>query len=423
MSTAPIIDVGLFGSMSRYGDLGVHGVLDLRRSFSRDELARAVERTAADFPVLDCVYRPGLLRDRWVRAEGPASDAVHVAEGADVDAATLAWTGRPIDPTRERCLRVTLIPRASGCRLIVSLSHLAVDGAGMAAVGHVLGSHLYGERPMLPIETERSLGRALDGLTWVHLPVLARDLAKTLVQPLRVFLSGRRERPYPEDGSPGLKTRELILSAAEIEELRRRCGGRATVNDLLVAAMARVGARRSDRGAVPVLYTIDLRRFSRAPHLSAANVSSFLTAFVPREATRDFATAAAAARAITDRHRKSLLGPAFVLLPVVLSARTPHAVLRSVLPFVHKIAVDLPVSRGLLFTNVGKIDAGLGPFARDIESLRVVGPNVRGVPIPAVVAYGLHGRVHLSLFAPPGLSETAVHEMEKEILEALELVR
>ena len=419
--TAQTVDVGLFGSMRRYGDLGVHAVVDLRRAFSREELTRAVAATVADFPVLGCLYEAGFFRDRWVPAKGPLSEIVHAGEPGDLEAATARWTRRPLDPTRERPLRVVLLPRERGCRLVVSLAHLAVDGAGMAAVGHVLGAHLYGRTPMLPVEARRDLGRTLDGLSWLHLPVLARDTANNLLQPLRVFFAGRRERAFPAGGSDEPRTRDVVLEASEIEAIRARCGRRASVNDLLVAALARVGARRSKRGPVAVMYTMDLRRFSRSPHLSAANASSILTALVPRAATRDLPTAARVVGEITARHRRGLSGPAFVLLPVALSRRTPHGILRRIIPLLHPVLVDLPLTRGLMFTNVGKLDQGLGPFVEDMESIRIVGPNMRGVTVPIIVAFGLRGRLHLEMFAPPELAAEALEELESEIREALEM--
>ena len=49
---AELSDVGLFEAMHRYGDLGIHAVIDLRRTFSRDDLERALRGTIEAFPVL-----------------------------------------------------------------------------------------------------------------------------------------------------------------------------------------------------------------------------------------------------------------------------------------------------------------------------------------------------------------------------------
>lgn len=421
---AKLADVGLFGSMDRYGDLGVHAILDLKRSFSQQELEQAFRGVIAAFPVFGCVYEPRFLRDHWVPAKSPLADAARVVTTDDLEGETRRWTTRPLEPTRERPLRLVLLPmEGGGARLIVSISHLAVDGAGMAAVGHVLACSLYGVSPTLPLEARRDLRPTLAGLSWFHLPVLARDALRVLMLPARTFAAARRERPYPADGSPGPTTRHLVFEEAEISALRARCGPGVSVNDLLVAAVARVGATRSRGGATVVLYTMDLRRFSGRPHLSATNASSILTALVPREATTDLPRAAAAVGAITAKHRGSLVGPAFLLLPMALSALTPHGLLRRLVPGIHAVAVDLPLSRGLVVTNVGRIDGGLGPLADDIVALRVVGPNIRGVQAPTLVAFGFRGRLHVELFAAPGLGEGALDAMERELHEALERPR
>lgn len=418
--TVELTDVGIYGAMHRYGDMCIHAVIDLSRAFSRDELERAVAATLADFPVLGKRYRPGFWRDRWITVEGPISDAVHVEEAADIEARTEAWLRRSLDATRERQVRLVALAREGRMRIILSVLHLAADGAGVAAVGHVLGSHLYGTPPALPIERRRDVWRALDGLGLRHAPVIARDIAGLAVQTLRQAAAARRERPYPRDAAAPSTWRHIVIASDELRRLQARCSARASVNDLLIAAMARVAAGRSRGGPVVITYTMDLRRYSRAPRLSAANTSSILTAVVPRRAAEgDLATAAGAVSAITARQRGSLVGPAFMLGPYALGAAVPHGVARSLVRALGPVLVDMPLSRGMLVTNVGRIDQGIEPFAGDILSVRIVGPNIAGVPVPAVVAFGYRGDLHLDVFAPPGLGEAALDELEAELAQAL----
>lgn len=419
MSKALLMDVGLQGSAIRYGDLCVHGVLDLRRSFARHELERAVRETVLSFPVLGCIYEKHFFRDRWVPAQIPISEMVHIGTGAELERETSSWTERSLDPTRERPFRVVILPKPEGCRLVLSISHWATDGAGMAAVGHVFGSHLYGVRPALPVEPRRDLRRALNGLSLRHVPVLVRDLAKSLIQPWRVWSAGPRNRPYPADFSGKPFSKQIVIEKSTLEALEARCGRRVRVNDLLVAVVSMVSAKRSSYGPVSVLYTMDLRRFSRLPHLSVTNASSILTTMIPREATNDIVDAVAAVEKVTKHHRESLAGPAFLLLPLLLTGATPHGLVRRLLPAVQPLLIDLPLSRGLIFTNVGKLDQGLGPLVDDIIDFRAVGPNVKGIAAPAIIAFGLRGRIHLELFAAPGLAREALDELESELREAL----
>ncbi len=193
------------------------------------------------------------------------------------------------------------------------------------------------------------------------------------------------------------------------------------MNDALVAALARVAAARSTRGPVPVLYTMDLRRYARRPRLTAANTSSILTALVPRALVGDLATTARAVAAITARQRRGLDGPAFLAAPLALGAGAPHEAVRRVTRLLHPLLVDRPLRSGFLVTNVGRLDDGLAAFGDDVESLRVVGPGIEGVRVPVVVAYGFRGELHLELYGPPGLAPEALAELEAELRSAFEL--
>jgi NRPS condensation-like uncharacterized protein len=356
--------------------------------------------------------------------DGPVSDAIHVVDGDvdDIEAETAVWARRPIDSNRERPLRVVSIRHEGGSRLILSLTHLAVDGGGIAAVGHVLGAHLYGAAPSVPVDPARSVGRALAGLRWYHLPVLAWDMAKSLLLPLRTLGAAKRQRPFPADPSGEAIWRHVVISAAEVAAIKQRCRPQgASVNDALIAALARVAAGRSGDGPLAVMYTMDLRRFAGAPLLTAANTSSILIAIVPRKAVGDLATAARAVSDITKAQRRGLAGPAFMLGPLALGFGAPHALARRITKLLHPVLIDLPLSRGLVFTNVGRLDEGLAAFGDDIERIRAIGPNIRGIDVPAVVAFGFRGELQLELFGPPGLAVEALEELESELRAALEL--
>ena len=426
MLRAELADVGLFGSMDRYGDLGIHAVIDLKRVFSRGELERAMHETIATFPVLGRRYVPGFWRDAWHEVLGPLSEAVHVVdEPGDVEAleaATAFWARRPIVSTRERPLRLVSLRRSEGSRLIVSLTHIAVDGGGAAAVGHVLGAYLYGLSPSLPVDARRSVASALEGIRWHHLPVLARDVARTMLLPLRTLTAAKRERHFPTASSSEANWRHVTIPASDVERIKARCRPRgASVNDALIAALARVAADRSSRGPIAVMYTMDLRRYAGTARLTAANTSSILSVLVPRDAVSDLASTAGAVANITSQQRRSLAGPAFILTPLALGLGAPHAWARRITRWLHPVLIDLPLSRGLMFTNVGRIDEGLAAFGADIESVRVIGPNIEGVTVPAVVAFGYRGELHLELFGAPGLAVEALDQLERELREALEL--
>ncbi|MFO0615591.1 MAG: hypothetical protein U0414_23560 [Polyangiaceae bacterium] len=415
---APILDVALFGAIPRYGDLCMNAVIDLRRSFDRSAIERAVERTVEAFPVLGSRYAPRFWRDQWVRLDTPAAEAVHVEDERDLEGQTDTWVRRPFDLTRERPLRVLGIQRARGMRLILSLMHVAVDGAGVAAVGHVFGAHLYGVDPAVPTEQRRDLRRALGGLGWLHVPVLARGMVSAALRPLRQAFAGRRTEAYPSAPSAPAAWRTLVFPREQMDAIRARCGG-ATVNDVLVGAFARVSARRSKDSKVVVSYTMDLRRYGREPRLIAANTSSVLSAILPRADLGTLERAVASASAATKRDRARLFGPALLVGPTLLGAILPTAVTRSLIPVIGAAAVDVPLDRGMALTNVGRVDDGLRAFGEDIEGLRIVGPRIAGVPVPLVVAFGFRGALHLEMYAAPGVGAEALEVLEREIREAM----
>jgi NRPS condensation-like uncharacterized protein len=214
----------------------------------------------------------------------------------------------------------------------------------------------------------------------------------------------------------------MRVGAADVDRIKARCKDKgASVNDALLAALARVAAGRSSGGPLAVMYTMDLRRYAGSPRLTAANTSSILTAIVPRRAISDLASTAGAVAITTGRQRRGLAGPAFLLGPLALAMGAPHAFARSFMRMLTPILVDLPLRRGLIFTNVGRIDDGLAAFGADIESIRVIGPNISGVDVPAVVAFGFRGELHLELFGAPGLAVEALDDLERELRDALEL--
>ena len=343
---------------------------------------------------------------------------MHEVETADLEGETDRWAREPIDLTCERPIRVVSLPRKKGSRLVLTVMHLAVDGAGAAAVAHVFGAYLHGVEPALPLDRRRDIASVLERVSLRHLPLLGLEMLDALAQPMRLLRAAPREKQYRESYA-GPSWRWIVLPATEVERLKARCG--TSINDVLVAAMASVAARHSRDGAVAVTYTMDLRRYRERPRLSAANTSSILTAIVPRAVIGDLPTTARGVSEITHEHRRGFAGPAFVLTPILMGLGMPHAMLRAITPWIAPIIVDLPLSRGLMVTNVGRVDDGLRAFGDAVEDIRIIGPTIRGIRTPAVVAYGFRGELHLELYAGPELSPSSLDDLERELRESLSL--
>jgi NRPS condensation-like uncharacterized protein len=422
MLNAELTDAALFALRARHGDMAMHAVVDLRTAFTRDKLENALRATVAAFPVLGHCYRPGLWRDRWVEVTAPLSDSVHViriTSDASIEDHTSAWVREPIVPTRDRPIRVVAILRDQGMRLILSILHLVGDGAGVAAASHVFGSHLRGAVPDLPTNTRRDVMLALDGLPWLAIPRALKAFAGLMLDPVRHALAARLQSRRADSAAEPAAWSQIRIARAELEHLKQQCG--ATVNDVLIGALARVAGERSEKGRVVITYTMDLRRHGKEPRLTVTNASSILSAVIPRGALTDLPAAASAAAEITARQRRKLSGPAFMLGPRTLLGGAPHAALRGLVPFVAPLMVDLPLGRGLMVTNVGRVDDALGAFGDDVQDLRFVGPFVERLPIPVIVAFGYRGDLHLAFFAPQGIGRARMEELAADVVRTLGL--
>ncbi len=422
---AEAADAAIFGASASYGHLCFHACVDLRRRFEAAALERAVEAMVADFPVMGCRYELHGLRDRWLPVEGPTRDFVHVERlSGDLEAATRAWVLRELDPLRDRPVRVVSLEHGGGCRLLVSLLHIAVDGGGAMAVARALAGHLYGVPEPLPVERRRDMWQAFERLRGAHWIVLGAAMFAQVFRPLTVFAVPRRVRDFERtpsgDGEPCW--RQVALTVEQTERLKARLKAQgATLNDGLLAALARVAVARSDRGPAAVTYTIDLRRYTQPPRLIATNISGIAIAVIDRDKAGDLDTAAQAMRAVTQRQSANLSGLSFSMMPALNSLWTPHALIRAILPPVMKLSVDPPFRRALMVTNVGRLDEGLAAFGDDIEAISIIGPCLRNSPLPPIAAVGFRGQLLLQIYGPPGLTPEALERYEVELREALEL--
>ncbi len=189
--------------------------------------------------------------------------------------------------------------------------------------------------------------------------MLARDVAATLLLPFRTYKAAKRERHFPTSPSSHASWRHLTIAAADVERIKARCKPLgASVNDALIAALARVAAGRSTRGPLAVMYTMDLRRYAGSPRLTPGGCTLMIDLLPPQRAG--------------------------------LHERRPRR-------------------------------SGLAAFGHDIEDLYVIGPNIANVTVPAVVAFGYRGGVHLELFGCAGIAPEALEQLEAELREALEL--
>jgi len=408
-------DVVLVAAAHAVGVLTHHALVDLAHDLDDDALLRAVERTLADIPVLGCRYVHGQLRDRWEGVSHPVEEDVHIERVPEVEAATHSWIERRLTPEGGRQLRIVLLRHPDGSRLLISLTHAAVDGAGSMAVAATLGAHLTG-RPQLPVEARRSLMLPISGLPLKAKAWLPFAVVKETLHPLRMMKQPAHEA-FTGRGPAGWV--DLVLDVDETTELKartKRSGG--TVNDALVTALARVAADHVRGDKVWVAYTVNFRRYlGPPPRLLAGNLSGVATVALERSlAHGPDALPAVVRQTRRHLHRLSALGHLLGLAsPVRL---LPHPLAHQLVPWMSHLLLRPGLRRGLIVTNVGRIDAGIGAFGDLIKDLRIIGPSADRAPIPTVAAFGLKGRLHLHVHAATG--QEAAGALGRELHAALQ---
>ncbi|MEL6178770.1 MAG: hypothetical protein AAFS10_07445, partial [Myxococcota bacterium] len=186
---ASILDAIFLAIDPQMGQIEAHACLDLTLDLTLDQIHQALAATVVDLPVLGCCYTAHPIRDRWVPSSAPISDAVFVeSDTDDLDMATRRWLSRPLDPRLNRPIRIVWMPHPDGgCRLLVTLLHIVVDGGGMMAIAQVFGAHLLGIHPQLPIDTRRGPELALERLPRSAWPLAIAAGLRELLQPLKLL--------------------------------------------------------------------------------------------------------------------------------------------------------------------------------------------------------------------------------------------
>lgn len=387
-------------------------LLDLERTFDRAELERAVAGTVAAFPVLGSRYVPGAWRDRWVRDPAmTAADAVRLLEPpTDLEAATRDWLTRELDDRSGWPWRVALLPRDRGCRLLVSVLHTATDAAGTLTAVQELARLLMGgpvvERPSGAGRNVGLLFRRLGPEGWMR---LVAALGREAIRPLELPFLARTAAvgPMPTGSATWCTVRVDVGEGTPLRALCRAHG--ATVNDLLVAALAVLVRRVSPRGRLGCFYTTDLRRRLADNRPRVANLSAVLSVGLPRSRAGTLAEALAEVARRTGRRRPDIAGLAALLYNLPLIQVLPHGLLRPLARRLLVAWIRRLLTRGLIVTNIGPLDAWLAPFGDLLRDAIFVGPSVRPVPVPILTATSFRNNLTIHF---NGYTDTQ-HELER----------
>ena len=420
---AMLTDAIFLASVPWQGQVEAHVRLDLSLDLSFEHLQRAVEATIADLPVLGCRYVADPRQDRWEPTARPLSDTVIAdTDPGDPDAVMAKWLQRPLESEVGRPWRVVWMPRREGgCRLLVTFLHLVVDGGGMMATAQVLGAHLLGKAPALPVETRRDPALGLERLPRAAWPLALASGVRELLQPLKLWgadVMGSLRRS--EQGPPCWTT--ITLEPEELARFKAACKAQgATVNDGLVAAVARAGGRRRRRGPLGAIYTIDLRRYLDPPRLVVANLSGLLLVTIPRALLDSPEEAVAAVAAENQRLDWRFRGLIFCWFPWLVGPITRFGAYRDFVTRYGTAAIDWLCQRALIVTNVGRLDDGLAVFEGHVEAMTIIGPTARYMPMPVSAAWGHEGRLHVHLYGAPGTDAAELEALAADIRAGLKL--
>lgn len=371
------------------------------------------------FPVLGCRYRASWWRDRWLPWQGDVAALVHVERVDDLEAATREQVARPFDHVTAPTWRLAALEHDRGSRLVISLHHMTGDGGGVKALANVVVSSLCGVEPSPEPTASRSMLAPARGLRLRDLPILALEFVREGLQPLSMLRVRKLRRAFPRgDGDPTPSWRTVALRGEPARAFVASCKALgATINDGLVAAVARMAAGRGEKGPVAAGYTVDLRRYL-PPSSRITNLHGVSLVVLPRRRVGD---PTGTLQAISDRigeQKRRLPGLAYTLLPLVAIGWLPHGLLRRVGRLVLNNVLS-SINRALAVTNIGALDETLAPLGEDAVSASIVGPFVHGLPVPVITATGFRGELTLHVEATGTLAPEALDELAEELTDAL----
>jgi NRPS condensation-like uncharacterized protein len=397
---AEMVEVVVHALERNHPHVHLHLLVELERTLTKEQLVNALHGLVAAFPVLGCHYRPHWWRDRWVPWGGDPATLCHVAQPNDIEAATAAWAARPMRYLEEPTVRLAFFERSDGQggRLVLSLHHMTADGGGVKAAGGVLAALLCGVEPDPPATDDRALRNVIRSLRLRDVPVLLHEMALESVSPISMLrVRALDHSPPAGSGVPDPLWVPVRLTGTRAARFTNACKARgATINDGLVASVARMAARRGDRGPVMVAYTVDLRRYLRRSLAQVTNLAGVTMVVLERGVTGQADHAVDAVVRVIGEQKQRLTGLAYALLPAFTVGWLPHGVVRRVGAMIIGQILQR-FHRALAVTNIGSLDGVLAPFGDDATSASITGPFIHRNTAPIITVTGFRGDLTLQV--------------------------
>ena len=349
----------------------------------RHPLARA---RLADTSAIDPRYEWEILDE----LEDVPLEVTRCAGDGELDAARERHLGESPPLDRPGPFAVLLAHHPKGDSLVLNLHHGAGDGlSAVRLMGSIARAYASEEDPIPPVDPLAARDvRPLAGQSLADRVTRGRAaleyLGRGTAPPARIAPRGGDERP-------GYGFELVELGPDEVETVRAHRHGGATVNDVLLAALAMTVREWNDRhgadtGAVYLTMPINLRpaewRFD-----VLGNFASYVSVRLPAEDQTDLDRAVEATAASTRRIKDDGLAGLLVDL-FEMPAALPAAVkqrLQDLIPLTGNLAVDTAV-----LSNLGRLEGV--PTLGDAGAVKAVWFSPPGrMPLGASLGVATHG--------------------------------
>jgi NRPS condensation-like uncharacterized protein len=372
---------------------GVHFEVALGERLDADRLRDAIRAAAAQHPIARARLADWRAVDtsyRWEIADELADVPLVVADDATAARMSLYAASPSLDAAPP--FEMVLARDGDGDALMLNLHHAAGDGLSAARLMASVLRAYDGEPDPLPgvdplvVRDIRSLASGSPAERLTRATRLIEHLVRSALPPARVAPDGGDERP-----GYGFELLELGPDESRAVVERRRDG--ATVNDVLLAALAVAVRRWNERhdestGRIALMMPVNLRppewRFE-----VMANFASYVTVPLGEDDHRELEAAVAATAERTRRIKDDGLAALIVdllqlpsLWPAVVKRR-----LQDLIPLTGNRVVDTAV-----LSNLGRLE----PPARDVRAVWFSPPG----RMPLGASFGvasLHDRLFVTL--------------------------
>ncbi len=376
----------------------VHLEVGVEGSVSEDRLRDAVLAGMAAHPIARARLRPALATDvryHWEIADELDEVPLEVVACED-DAALDAARERAMScrPSLESAppFAITLAQHPGGDAIMLNLSHAAGDGmSAVRLMASFLRAYAGDDDPVAPVDPleVRDVGRLVNSRS-----LSARlGRGRTLVeQAARLAGSPTRIAPQGAQDRPGYGFSLLALSTQELGALRSFRGDGATINDVLLAALAVAIRRWNDghgeaTGAVALMMPVNLRPAEWRNEV-VGNFASYVSVRFASQELGDLATAIRTAHARTSEIKDQGAAGLVIDLLELPTATLPTAVKRR-----FQDLITLSGSRLVdtaVLSNLGRLDGvpRLGGSAGAVRSVWFSPPG--RMPLGASVGAATH---------------------------------